>query len=116
MQWGSKAPSVHKEHMNNIMSVCNEDLEHLMCIEGTGKGLIAHGNEMIERSRCEWEEMENQEWMRKDGLGVEREEKVWKEKSSQHGTRHLFLKENNQRGKNSYNAIIYNTHTTTRSP
>jgi hypothetical protein len=54
--------------------------------------------------------------MRKDELGVEREEKVRKEKSSQHGTRHLFLKENNQRAKISYNAIIYNTHTTTRSP
>jgi hypothetical protein len=59
--------------------------------------------------------MENQKQMRGDGLGVEREEKVPKDKSSQHGTKHLLLKKNHQRLKSSHNVIIYNTCTTTRS-
>jgi hypothetical protein len=60
--------------------------------------------------------MEDQEQMRRDGLGVERKEKVQKEKSSQHGTRHMLFKKNHQRLRSSYNAIIYNTHTIARSP
>jgi hypothetical protein len=60
--------------------------------------------------------MEDHERMKKYGLGNERKEKVQREKSSQHGTKHMFFKRNHQKFKNSYNAIIYNTHTTTRSP
>jgi hypothetical protein len=43
-----------------------------VCIESAWKGLKAHGNEMIERSKCKWEEMEDHERMRGDGLNIEK--------------------------------------------
>jgi len=39
--------------MKKTKSVCNEDQKHLMCIESAQKGLKAHGNEIIERTKCE---------------------------------------------------------------
>jgi hypothetical protein len=41
------------------MNVCNDDWKHLMCIEGAWQGLRAQGNEMIEMTKHEWEEMED---------------------------------------------------------
>jgi hypothetical protein len=60
--------------------------------------------------------MENQEGMRGDGSCIEKEEKVQREKGSQHGTKHLLFQKNHQRLKNSHNAITYNTRTIARSP
>jgi hypothetical protein len=59
--------------------------------------------------------MEDRERMKGDGLGVERGEKVQKEKNSQHGIRHLLFKKNHQKPKSSHNAITYNTYAI-RSP
>ncbi len=42
---------------------------------------------MIEKTKHEWEEMEDQKRMRGDGSNVERKEKKWKENDSQHGTK-----------------------------
>jgi hypothetical protein len=46
--------------------------------------------------------------MRGDGLSVEREEKVQREKNSQHGPRHLLFKKTTK-SLDSHNAITYNT-------
>jgi hypothetical protein len=63
-----------------------------MCIENAQKGLKAHGNEIIERTKCKWEEMDDQEWMKGDGSSIEKKEKVQRINSSQHGTKHLLFK------------------------
>jgi hypothetical protein len=59
--------------------------------------------------------MEDQEQMRGDGLGVEREEKVQREKNSQDRPRHLLLKKNHQKPRSSHNVITYNTCAIARS-
>jgi len=111
VQWGLKAFSVHKKCMKKTKSVCNEDQEHLMCIESAQKGLRAHGNEIIERTKCEWKEMEDREQMKRDGSNIEKEEKVQRKNSSQHGTKHLLFKKNHQSLGSSHNVITYNTRT-----
>jgi hypothetical protein len=58
--------------------------------------------------------MEDQERMKGDGLGIEKEEKVQRINSSQHGTKHLLFKKNHQSLRNSHNVITYNTCTTSR--
>ncbi len=116
VQWRSKTPSVHRKCTKRIKNVCNEDWKHVVCIKSTRKGLITHDSEMIERTKHKWKEMEDQERLKGDGSGVVKKEKVWKKKSSQHGTKPLLFKKNHQRLANSHNAITYNTRATTRSP
>jgi hypothetical protein len=61
--------------------------------------------------------MEDHEQMRRYELGIEKKEKVQKDKSSQHGTKGLlFKKKNHQKLKSSHNTITYSIHATLRSP
>ncbi len=113
VQWGLKASSVHKKSMKKTKNVCNENREHLMCIESAQKGPRAHGTKIIERTKCKWKEMEDQERTKGNGSSIEKKQKVQKENSSQHGNKHLLFKKNHQSLKSSHNVI--NTRTIARS-